>query len=190
MSVGIDARTSNVSPQCHRRDSNDHAPPHTLVVIYTTPHHTTPHHTTPQTLPTPDLVLLGRSSAPYGSLDGLGVIGITSSGTIGFVGGEAELAASAIDMSSVANKIDMGGRWVTPGLIDCHTHAVHAGNRAAEWELKIGGATYEEVARAGGGIIASISAAREADVESLLDQSHARIARSVTNVGAVTRVQI
>ena len=116
------------------------------------------------------------------------MIGITSSGTIGFVGGEAELAASAIDMSSVANKIDMGGRWVTPGLIDCHTHAVHAGNRAAEWELKIGGASYEEVARAGGGIIASISAAREADVESLLDQSHARISRSVAHTSIGTDV--
>jgi imidazolonepropionase len=54
--------------------------------------------------------------------------------------------------------IDCEGRWITPGLIDCHTHLVHAGNRAHEFELRLNGATYEEVARAGGGIVSSVKA--------------------------------
>ena len=57
-----------------------------------------------------------------------------------------------------AETIDCEGRLVTPGLIDCHTHLVHAGNRANEFEMRLAGATYEEIARAGGGIVSSVKA--------------------------------
>ncbi len=54
------------------------------------------------------------------------------------------------------DKIDCENRLITPGLVDCHTHLVHAGNRAHEFELRLNGASYEEVARAGGGIVSSV----------------------------------
>jgi len=62
----------------------------------------------------------------------------------------------------------MGGRLVTPALIDCHTHIVHGGDRAREFEMRLEGASYEEIARAGGGIVSTVSATRAADEESLL----------------------
>ena len=58
------------------------------------------------------------------------------------------------------------GRLMTPGLIDCHTHAVHAGHRAVEFELRLKGASYEEIARAGGGILSTVSATRAASAKS------------------------
>ena len=59
-----------------------------------------------------------------------------------------------------ATERDLGGACVTPGLIDCHTHLVYAGNRAREFELRLTGATYEEIARAGGGIRSTVAATR------------------------------
>ncbi len=70
----------------------------------------------------------------------------------------------------------VGGRWVTPALIDCHTHLVFAGNRAAEFELRRRGATYEEIARAGGGIVSTVTATRDASADELQAASAARLA--------------
>ncbi len=82
--------------------------------------------------------------------------------------------------------IDCEGRWITPGLIDCHTHLVHAGNRAHEFELRLAGASYEEIARAGGGIASTMKAtraAREAElVQTALPRLDALIAEGVTTV--------
>ena len=58
--------------------------------------------------------------------------------------------------------------WITPGLIDCHTHIVYGGNRAAEFEQRLNGATYEEIARAGGGIVSTVRATRQASVDALV----------------------
>lgn len=74
---------------------------------------------------------------------------------------------------------------VTPGLIDCHTHAVFAGNRAGEFEMRLQGASYEEIARAGGGIVSSVRAVREADEDALLAQSLPR-AQALVADGATT----
>jgi len=72
--------------------------------------------------------------------------------------------------------IDGQGCWLTPGLIDCHTHIVHAGNRSDEFEARLNGASYEAIAQAGGGIMATVRATRSASEEELLRQSLPRIA--------------
>jgi len=85
-----------------------------------------------------------------------------------------------------AETVDCEGRWITPGLIDCHTHLVHAGNRAKEFELRLAGASYEEIARAGGGILSTMRATRDASEEDLirsaLPRLDALIAEGVTTV--------
>jgi imidazolonepropionase len=86
-------------------------------------------------------------------------------GRILFAGAEADLPA---DISSKACVTDCGGRWITPGLIDCHTHLVFGGDRAREFELRLNGASYEEIARNGGGIVSTVSATRAASEEQLV----------------------
>jgi len=83
-------------------------------------------------------------------------------------------------------QIDIEGRLVTPGLVDCHTHIVHGGNRANEFEMRLNGASYEEVARAGGGIVSTVTATRAADEDRLLKDALVRvdalIAEGVTTI--------
>ena len=85
-----------------------------------------------------------------------------------------------------AEWIDCEGRWITPGLIDCHTHLVHAGNRAHEFELRLAGASYEEIARAGGGIVSTMAATRAASEDDLVSSALVRLdallAEGVTTV--------
>jgi imidazolonepropionase len=81
---------------------------------------------------------------------------------------------------------DCLGRWITPGLVDCHTHLVHAGDRAREFELRLQGASYEEIARAGGGIVSTMAATRaasEADLAaSALPRLDAMIGEGLTTI--------
>jgi imidazolonepropionase len=93
-------------------------------------------------------------------------------GHILYAGLEREAPSS---MLGDAESQDCEGRWITPGLIDCHTHLVFASNRAHEFELRLAGATYEEIARAGGGILSSVKALRAASEEDLLRQSLPRL---------------
>lgn len=81
--------------------------------------------------------------------------------------------------------LDCQGRLVTPGLIDCHTHAVHAGHRALEFELRLNGASYEEIARAGGGILSTVTATRAASEDRLLALALPRIDQLIAS-GATT----
>ena len=78
------------------------------------------------------------------------------------------------------------GRWITPGLIDCHTHLVYAGNRAREFELRLEGASYEEIARAGGGIVSTMAATRAASegelIASALPRLDAMLAEGLTTI--------
>ncbi len=74
-----------------------------------------------------------------------------------------------------ARRIDAGGRWISPGLIDCHTHLVYAGNRAGEFEQRLQGVSYADIARAGGGIVSTVRATRAASDAELLAQSLPRL---------------
>ena len=121
------------------------------------------------------------------SLPGLGVIEngavAASGGRITYVGSEADLPQALRSQSEI---IGCDGRWITPGLIDCHTHLVYAGNRAGEFEMRLRGASYEEVARAGGGIVSSVKALRAASEDDLVRQTLPRldalIAEGVTTI--------
>jgi imidazolonepropionase len=93
-------------------------------------------------------------------------------GRIAYVGPESEMPSRLRELGEIVN---CEGRWITPGLIDCHTHLVYAGSRAHEFELRLRGATYEEVARAGGGILSSVKALRAADEDELARQSLPRL---------------
>lgn len=79
------------------------------------------------------------------------------------------------DAPEAAREHDCGGAWLTPGLIDCHTHIVHGGNRSDEWEARLNGATYEDIARQGGGIMATVRATRALDVDALVAASLPRV---------------
>lgn len=83
---------------------------------------------------------------------------------------------------------DLGGAWVTPGLVDCHTHLVYAGSRADEFERRLCGASYEDIARSGGGILSTVRATRAADEETLFEQSARRLERLLAE--GVTAVEI
>ena len=121
------------------------------------------------------------SDNPYGAIEGAS-IGVTG-GTIDWILPDADVPTSAL--SSV---IHGEGKWLTPGLIDCHTHLVYGGNRAKEWEARLGGTSYEEIARSGGGILSSVHATRTATEESLVESASKRLQRLMTE--GVTTVEI
>jgi imidazolonepropionase len=110
------------------------------------------------------------------SADGLGVIENAAvaieDGRIAYAGPEQALPAS---LSTESESIDLGGRWVTPGLVDCHTHIVHGGNRAREFEMRLEGRSYEEIARAGGGIVSSVKATNGLSVDGLVEAALPRL---------------
>lgn len=97
-------------------------------------------------------------------------------------------AVSEAPALSATHRIDCGGRLVTPGLIDCHTHLVHAGSRAHEFAQRLSGASYEEIARAGGGIVSTMHATRAAGADELAVQSRPRLEALVAE--GVTTVEI
>jgi imidazolonepropionase len=99
-----------------------------------------------------------------------GVVAVTG-GKISWVGPRSAWRGGARE------EHDARGAWITPGLVDCHTHLVYAGNRAAEFELRLKGASYEEIARSGGGILSTVKATRAASEQELLDLVKKRIGR-------------
>lgn len=115
-------------------------------------------------------------------------LGIIEGGAVAARDGRIAWVGPAAGMPALdaGETIDVGGRRITPGLIDCHTHLVHAGTRAHEFELRLAGATYEEIARAGGGILSTVKATRAATEDELAAQSLPRldalIAEGVTTV--------
>lgn len=115
-------------------------------------------------------------------------LGVIESGRVVIDGGRIVAVGEAREVAipDGAEVIDCEGRWVTPGLVDCHTHLVYAGNRAKEFEMRLAGASYEEIARAGGGIVSSVRQVREASEADLVSQTLPRldalIAEGVTTV--------
>lgn len=104
--------------------------------------------------------------------------GLINDGAIVMEHGQISWCGSASDLPErfdALERQDLGGALVTPSMIDCHTHSVHAGNRAAEFEMRLGGATYEEIARAGGGIVSTVKATRAASEDELLQSALPRI---------------
>ena len=105
-------------------------------------------------------------------------------GRIAFVGSASELPLGCDAQEQIA----LDGRWVTPGLIDCHTHLVHGGDRAHEFELRLAGASYEEIARAGGGILSTVRATRAGSEDDLVATALPRLDRLLAE--GVTTVEI
>ncbi|MEJ0035365.1 MAG: imidazolonepropionase [Gammaproteobacteria bacterium] len=93
---------------------------------------------------------------------------------------------SGMPLVAGADAFDCEGRWITPGLVDCHTHLVYGGNRAREFQMRLNGATYEQIAKSGGGILSTVRQTRAASDESLLRQALPRldalIAEGVTTI--------
>ena len=114
-----------------------------------------------------------------------GAVGVRD-GHIAWVGATDSLPAEAL--STCREQRDCGGQLVTPGLVDCHTHLIYGGNRAQEFELRLKGASYEEIARAGGGINATVQATRRATDDELYEQALPRL-ECLMNDG-VTTVEI
>lgn len=115
------------------------------------------------------LATMAEGGTAYGAIEDGALL--VRDGRIVWAGARADLPAHE------AATIDrLGGRWVTPGLVDCHTHLVFGGDRSGEFEQRLGGATYEEIARAGGGIVSSVAATRAASEDALYASALARLA--------------
>lgn len=113
------------------------------------------------------IATMEKKDTPYGLIENGGIA--VKEGKIVWVGHMEDL--STLTAKKV---IDVEGRCITPGFIDCHTHIVYAGNRAQEFEMRLQGVTYEEIARRGGGIRSTVAATRAASFESLFQQSMKR----------------
>jgi imidazolonepropionase len=111
--------------------------------------------------------VLATMAAP---VQGLGAV-VIKDGLIAWAGSDSDLPAVYAD----AETLDMQGRLITPAFVDCHTHIVHGGHRAREFEMRLEGASYEEVARAGGGIVSTVAATRAASEDDLLAQALPRL---------------
>jgi imidazolonepropionase len=122
-----------------------------------------------------------------------GRYGAIERGAVGIAGGRIAYAGPAGELPDAPGRLareveSLDGRWVTPGLIDCHTHLVYGGNRAREFEQRLQGATYEDIARAGGGIVSTVRATRDASETRLAQDAAARLRRLMDD--GVTTVEI
>ncbi|WP_433851642.1 imidazolonepropionase [Stenotrophomonas nitritireducens] len=120
--------------------------------------------------------------------DAAGGLGIVRNGVVAARDGRIVHAGPAATAPAfdAAHRIDCGGRWIGPGLVDCHTHLVYAGNRANEFEQRLHGVSYADIARAGGGIVSTVRATRDADdaalVAATLPRLDAMLAEGITTI--------
>src|SRR6476619_504879 len=117
-------------------------------------------------------------------------LGIIENGAVGIQDGRIVRAGSRTELAGYRAKevVPLGGAWVTPGLIDCHTHLVFGGNCADEHAMRRAGATYEAIAKAGGGIASTVAKTKAASDSELLEQSRARLQALMR--GGCTTVEI
>ena len=118
-------------------------------------------------------------------------LGIVERGAVGAIDDRIAFVGAMADLPTgwdAKERYALEGRWVTPGLVDCHTHLVYAGDRAHEFELRLAGASYEEIARAGGGILSTVRAVRAASEDDLVAESLPRLDRLIAE--GVTTVEI
>jgi imidazolonepropionase len=130
------------------------------------------------------LATMEASAEPYGAIID-GAVAVTGD-RIAWIGKRDDLPGGASRPAATVH--DGGGRWMTPGLIDCHTHLVFGGERAREFELRLKGASYEEIARAGGGIVSTVAATRAASEDALLAAARPRLAAFLRE--GVTTIEI
>ena len=123
---------------------------------------------------------LATMTAGYGLVESAAIV--TQGEQIIWAGAEADMPAAE------GERVDLGGRLVTPGLLDCHTHVVYAGHRAHEFEMLLKGATYEEVSKSGGGIVSTVRATREASEDDLVSSSLPRVDQMLAD--GVTCIEI
>lgn len=112
--------------------------------------------------------MAGSSDQPYGVIENAAIA--VQDKKIAWIGPREQLPADQAQQT-----ISLQGRWLTPGLIDCHTHIVFGGNRSQEFELRLQGASYEEIARAGGGIVSTVKATRTAAQAELIESATQRV---------------
>jgi imidazolonepropionase len=137
-----------------------------------------------------DSLWLDGHLATMADPDGYGIIEngaiAVANGHIAWIGPQAQLPDDAHQRCKTVHRLK--GGWVTPGLIDCHTHLVYAGDRANEFEMRLNGASYQEIAQAGGGIMSTVQAVRAATENELFAQSLARAQTMMA--GGVTTLEI
>ncbi len=114
------------------------------------------------------IATMQRGTAPYGVIED-GAIALAN-GNIAWVG-----TAASIPSNTAQETISLAGHWVTPALIDCHTHLVFGGDRAAEFEQRLSGVSYEEIARSGGGILSTVRATRDSSSDELFESASKRL---------------
>lgn len=118
-------------------------------------------------------------------------IGIVEDGAVAAEDGRISFVGPSSDLPlrwDAKERVRLDGRWVTPGLIDCHTHLVYAGDRAHEFELRLKGASYEEIARSGGGIVSTVKATRAASEDALVTAALPRLDQLLAE--GVTTIEI
>ncbi|MCC6779410.1 MAG: imidazolonepropionase [Hyphomicrobiales bacterium] len=118
-------------------------------------------------------------------------LGVVERGAIASLEGYIVFAGAMADLPTgwdAKMRIPLDDRWVTPGLIDCHTHLVYGGDRAHEFELRLAGASYEEIARAGGGIVSTVRATRASSEDDLVRTALPRLDRLLAE--GVTTIEI
>jgi imidazolonepropionase len=128
------------------------------------------------------IATMAAGPVPYGLIDGGALL--LDDDRIAWCGPEADLPAGLAG----ADRFDLAGRLVTPGLIDCHTHVVFGGDRAREFELRLAGASYEQIAREGGGIVSTVTATRAASEDELLQTALTRVDKLIAE--GVTTMEV
>ena len=126
-----------------------------------------------------------NESTPYGQLENV-AIGIKGS-KIAWIGAHTQITPYFTHYQ-LQQITDANGHWITPGLIDCHTHIVYGGNRSNEFEARLHGANYQDIAAQGGGIVSTVRSTREANIEELFAQSEKRLLALIKE--GVTSIEI